>query len=90
MRVLRLEISFPEDVSDFLAQLAKKRLTAYPEHKQVSMHRDEIKKIVNEIILEYAQHSPQANGALCPVCDFEQKIDQVCEEHGVYKITPRR
>lgn len=31
-----------------------------------------------------------ADGALCPVCDFEQKLDEVCEEHGVYKITPRR
>ena len=32
----------------------------------------------------------QADGAKCPVCEFEQVLDQICEEHGVYKITPRR
>lgn len=40
--------------------------------------------------IEAAEQSVQADLALCPVCDFEQKTDQVCEEHGVYKIMPRR
>ena len=35
-----------------------------------------------------AQKSVQADGALCPICDFKQETDQVCEEHGIYKITP--
>jgi len=37
-----------------------------------------------------AQLERATDVALCPVCNFEQKLDEICEEHGVYKITPRR
>ena len=41
------------------------------------------------VLVKSSKQSVQADVALCPVCDFEQQIDQVCEEHGIYKITPR-
>lgn len=41
------------------------------------------------ILVKSTQHNAQVDVALCPVCDFEQQIDRVCEEHGIYKIIPR-
>lgn len=65
-----IQVSFPDDVAQWLCEQAKKRLADLPEHRQLSLSRDTVRDIVCEIVAEAAKSK---NGVESTVFTSQQK-----------------
>lgn len=62
MHSYTIQVSFPDHVSEWLNEQAKNRLVNMPEHRRLSLMRETVRDIIQEIVGDAAEHGVHLTG----------------------------